>query len=75
MGYSVLAAAAAARAGGDAEAALARAWIGSALKIKPILTLEEEITPVERASAPAPVRSSACATTPASATRPASTPG
>ena len=26
----------------------ARAWIGSTLKIKPILTLEEEITPVER---------------------------
>ncbi|HVD40488.1 MAG TPA: DegV family protein [Solirubrobacterales bacterium] len=26
----------------------ARAWIGSALKIKPILTLEEEITPIER---------------------------
>jgi DegV family protein with EDD domain len=26
----------------------ARAWIGSALKIKPILTLEEEIAPVER---------------------------
>ena len=26
----------------------ARAWIGSALQIKPILTLEEEITPVER---------------------------
>lgn len=26
----------------------ARAWIGSALKVKPILTLEEEITPVER---------------------------
>ena len=26
----------------------ARAWIGSALKIKPILTLEEEVTPVER---------------------------
>ncbi len=26
----------------------ARAWIGGALKIKPILTLEEEITPVER---------------------------
>jgi DegV family protein with EDD domain len=26
----------------------ARAWIGSALKIKPILTLEAEITPVER---------------------------
>ena len=78
MGFSVLAAAAAARAGGDAEAVLARAerareelkmwfaidtleylrrggriggaraWIGSALKIKPILTLEEEITPVER---------------------------
>ena len=78
MGYSVLAAAAAARAGGDSEAVLARAqrareelkmwfaidtleylrrggriggaraWIGSALKIKPILTLEEEITPVER---------------------------
>jgi DegV family protein with EDD domain len=78
MGFSVLAAAAAARAGGDADATLARAqqardelkmwfaidtleylrrggriggaraWIGSALKIKPILTLEEEITPVER---------------------------
>jgi DegV family protein with EDD domain len=78
MGLSVLAAAAAARAGGDVEAVLrrveqareelkmwfaidtleylrrggriggARAWIGSALKIKPILTLEEEITPVER---------------------------
>jgi DegV family protein with EDD domain len=26
----------------------ARAWLGSTLKIKPILTLEEEITPVER---------------------------
>jgi DegV family protein with EDD domain len=26
----------------------AAAWIGSALKIKPILTLEEEISPVER---------------------------
>ena len=26
----------------------ASAWIGSALKIKPILTLEEEITPIER---------------------------
>jgi DegV family protein with EDD domain len=26
----------------------ARAWIGSALKIKPILTLEDEITPIER---------------------------
>lgn len=26
----------------------ARAWIGGALKIKPILTLEEKITPVER---------------------------
>jgi DegV family protein with EDD domain len=78
MGFSVLAAAAEAQAGGDAEAVLARAkkareelkmwfaidtleylrrggriggaraWIGSALKIKPILTLEEEITPVER---------------------------
>ena len=78
MGYSVLAAAAAAKAGGDADACLARArrareelkmwfaidtleylrrggriggaraWIGSALKIKPILTLEEEIAPVER---------------------------
>ncbi|HEX8690043.1 MAG TPA: DegV family protein [Solirubrobacterales bacterium] len=78
MGLCALGAAAAANAGGDAEAALARAeqtreelkmwfaidtleylrrggriggaaaWIGSALKIKPILTLEEEITPVER---------------------------
>src|SRR5215207_1837359 len=26
----------------------ARAWVGSALKIKPILTLEDEITPIER---------------------------
>jgi DegV family protein with EDD domain len=26
----------------------ARAWIGSTLKIKPILTLESEMTPVER---------------------------
>lgn len=78
MGYSVLAAAAAAGSGDDGAAVLARAerareelkmwfaidtleylrrggriggaraWIGSALKIKPILTLEEEITPVER---------------------------
>jgi len=78
MGYSALAASAAARAGGDGEEVFARArrareelkmwfaidtleylrrggriggaraWIGSALKIKPILTLEEEITPVER---------------------------
>jgi DegV family protein with EDD domain len=78
MGYSALAAAAAAKAGGDGADCLARAerareelkmwfaidtleylrrggriggaraWIGSALKIKPILTLEEEITPVER---------------------------
>jgi DegV family protein with EDD domain len=77
-GLVVLAAAAAARAGGDAEqvvahtrrarAALkmwfaidtleylrrggriagAQAWLGSALKIKPILTVESEITPVER---------------------------
>jgi DegV family protein with EDD domain len=77
-GLTVVAASAAARAGGDAVAAIARAkqareelkmwfaidtleylrrggriggaraWIGSALKIKPILTLEEEITPVER---------------------------
>jgi DegV family protein with EDD domain len=78
MGLCVLAASAAAAAGGDASAVLARAeqareelkmwfaintleylrrggriggaraWIGSALKIKPILTLEEEITPIER---------------------------
>jgi DegV family protein with EDD domain len=77
MGLTVLGASAAAMAGGDAEACVARAektreelkmwfaidtleylrrggriggaraWIGSALKIKPILTLEEEITPVE----------------------------
>ena len=26
----------------------ASAWMGSALKIKPILTLEQEITPIER---------------------------
>jgi fatty acid kinase fatty acid binding subunit len=78
MGLCALGAAAAARSGGDAAAALARAeqtreelkmwfaidtleylrrggriggasaFIGSALKIKPILTLEEEITPIER---------------------------
>ncbi|MGA8746137.1 MAG: DegV family protein [Solirubrobacterales bacterium] len=78
MGFSVVAAAAAAAVGGDGSEVLARAqqareelkmwfaidtleylrrggriggaraWIGSALKIKPILTLEEEITPVER---------------------------
>jgi DegV family protein with EDD domain len=78
MGLSALAASAAAIAGGDGPAVLARArqareelkmwfaidtleylrrggriggasaFIGSALKIKPILTLEEEITPVER---------------------------
>ena len=61
-GEDVLAAAAAARAdlrmwfavdtldylrrGGRIGAA--RAWLGSALQIKPILTLEEEVTPVER---------------------------
>ena len=78
MGLAVLGASAAALAGADPDAVLARAtqtrrelkmwfaidtleylrrggriggaraWIGSALKIKPILTLEEEITPVER---------------------------
>jgi DegV family protein with EDD domain len=78
MGLSALAASAAAIAGGDGEAVVARAqqareelkmwfaidtleylrrggriggasaFIGSALKIKPILTLEEEITPIER---------------------------
>jgi DegV family protein with EDD domain len=77
-GLVVLAAAAAARDGGDARAvadrarrarselkmwfaidtleylrrggriAGAQAWLGSALKIKPILTVESEITPVER---------------------------
>jgi DegV family protein with EDD domain len=77
-GLVVLAAAAAARDGGDAQAVLGRAeraraalkmwfaidtleylrrggriagaqaWLGSALKIKPILTVESEITPVER---------------------------
>ena len=34
------------RSGGRIGAA--QAWLGSALKIKPILTLEEEITPIER---------------------------
>jgi DegV family protein with EDD domain len=78
QGLIVLAAAAAARDGGDGEAvaerarraraelklwfaietleylrrggriAGAQAWLGSALKIKPILTVESEITPVER---------------------------
>jgi len=78
LGLMALAAARAAKGGGDAEAVLERvrqarsnlkiwfaidtleylkrsgrvgaasAWIGSTLKIKPILTLEAEITPVER---------------------------
>jgi DegV family protein with EDD domain len=78
MGFSVLAASAAAASGADADTVLARAvqarkelkmwfaidtleylrrggriggaraWIGSVLKIKPILTLEDEITPIER---------------------------
>jgi DegV family protein with EDD domain len=77
-GLVLLAAAAAARDGADAEAVVGRAqraraalkmwfaidtleylrrggriagaqaWLGSALKIKPILTVEDEITPVER---------------------------
>jgi DegV family protein with EDD domain len=78
LGCVVMAAAAAARSGGDVDAVLARAhearamlaiwfcvdtldylqrggrigraqaWLGGALKIKPILSLEAEITPVER---------------------------
>jgi DegV family protein with EDD domain len=78
LGLVVLAAAAIARAGGDADAVAARAgqaiaatrlwfavdtleylhrggrigaaqaWLGGALKIKPILTLDREITPIER---------------------------
>jgi DegV family protein with EDD domain len=78
LGCVVLAAAAAARSGGDFDAVLARtqearaalriwfcidtlsylqrggrigraqAWVGGALKVKPILSLEAEITPVER---------------------------
>lgn len=77
-GLVILAAAAAARAGGDSEAVMKRArtareslkmwfavdtleylrrggriagasaWLGTALKIKPILTVESEITPIER---------------------------
>jgi DegV family protein with EDD domain len=78
MGLVLLAAAAAAQAGGDIEAVTeraraarerlkiwfvpdtleylrrggriggAQAWVGSALKIKPVLTFEAEVTPVER---------------------------
>ena len=78
LGLVTLAAAAVARAGGDADAVTARAaeaiaatrlwfavdtleylhrggrigaaqaWLGGALKIKPILTLDHEITPIER---------------------------
>ena len=78
LGLMALAASAAARAGGDLDAVVARAhetreslkiwfaidtmeflrrggrvgaaraWLGSTLKIKPILTVESEITPVER---------------------------
>jgi DegV family protein with EDD domain len=78
LGLVVLAAAAVARGGGDADAVVARAdeaiastrlwfavdtleylhrggrigaaqaWLGGALKIKPILTLDREITPIER---------------------------
>ena len=53
----------------------ASAWIGSALKIKPILTLEEEITPVERVRTRARARWNGCATTRASGTTPQPTPG
>jgi DegV family protein with EDD domain len=79
LGFSTLAACAAADTGADGEAVLrraaeareqmklwfaldtleylrrgdrigkARGWLGSTLRIKPILTFEEEITPVERA--------------------------
>ena len=78
LGCVVMAAAAAARSGGDVDAVLARArearatlaiwfcvdtldylqrggrigraqaWLGGALKIKPILSLEAEVTPIER---------------------------
>jgi DegV family protein with EDD domain len=78
LGFVLLAAAAAARLGGDVDAVLeraraaraglkiwfcidtleylrrggrvgnAQAWLGGALKIKPILSIEREITPVER---------------------------
>jgi fatty acid-binding protein DegV len=40
----------------------AQAWLGSALQIKPILTLGEEITPVERVRTRRPLRSQAVAT-------------
>jgi len=50
LGLVVLAAGARARAdaGREEVAAAAQAWLGGALKIKPILTLDREITPVER---------------------------
>ena len=53
----------------------ARAWIGTTLKIKPILTLEDEITPIERVRTRSRGRSSGWSTTRASATRRARTPG
>ncbi len=52
----------------------ANAWIGSTLKVKPILTVESEMVPVERVRT-ASGRSSGWSTTPASATNPAPTGG
>ena len=46
----------------------ASAWIGSTLKVKPILTVENEMTPVERVRTSPRAPSSGWSTTPASAT-------
>jgi DegV family protein with EDD domain len=51
----------------------AQAFLGSALQIKPILTLEEEITPIESAHAAGP--SSGWSSSPTSARTPAPPPG
>ena len=59
---------------GAAGSAPRRHGSGSTLKIKPILTLEEEITPVERVRTRA-APSSGWSSTPASATPTAPTPG
>ena len=53
----------------------ASAWIGSTLRVKPILTVENEMTPVERVRTSARAFERLVDYAPASATTPAPTPG